>query len=99
MRRARLEASGGFGAPGEHATIPIHPDITPKELQYRLPSVLNREHLLPSYVRFVANLEENRHDDGETEIDTIKIYLVEHVVMQRSQWKAGLQPYDPETYR
>jgi hypothetical protein len=100
QKRARLMARGAeTGAPGEDISIPIHPEIMPMEMQFRMLPDNIREHLLPSYVRHVANMPVNQHDDGVTEIDTIKVYRVEHVVMQPIDWKAGHQPYDEETYR
>jgi hypothetical protein len=98
MKRARMMVRSEHGAPGLDA-IPIHPGMRPMETQYRMPSFGVREKVLPSYVRYVANLKENQHDDGMTEIDTIRVYLVEHSVLQPEQWKIGMQPYDPATYR
>jgi hypothetical protein len=98
QRRARMMARGeDLG--GADNSIPIHPEIMPLDTQYRMPPDTIREHLLPSYVRHVANMKENQHDDGKTQIDTIRVYLVEHNILQPADWKVGMQPYQWPTYR
>src|SRR5262245_3481739 len=100
MKRARLMARGeGTGDPDEDTTIPLHPDMAPMELQFRMLPDNIREHLLPSYVRHVASRPANQHDDGKTAIDTIRVYRVEHKVLDPVEWKYGMQPYDQPTYR
>jgi hypothetical protein len=78
--------------------VPIHPEIE-FESQYRLPPNSIRSQLLPSYARHVARFTEIQHDDGVTQINSIQLYGVEHFILPPADWKAGIQPYDPATYR
>lgn len=92
MKRARLmKAQGKDG-------IPID-TYAPFEAQYRLPADSVREHILPSYVRHVASMPENQHDDGVTLIESIKVYRVEHAIPSPSDLKIGVKFYDETTYR
>ncbi len=92
MKRQRLmRAEGDDG-------IPIDPAF-PLDAQYRLPPDPVREHLLPSFVRHVAKMPENQHDDGVTSIESIKVYRVEHAIPLPVELKMGVKFYDETTYR
>lgn len=92
MKRQRLMIAQGQNG------IPLDASLT-FEMQYRLPPDTVREHLLPSYVRHVANMTENQHDDGVTPIDSIKVYRVEHSIPSPADLKLGVKFYDETTYR
>ena len=92
MKRQRLmKAQGKDGIPMD--------TYSPFEAQYRLPPDTVREHLLPSFVRHVASMPENQHDDGVTPIESIKVYRVEHAIPSPADLKIGVKFYDETTYR
>jgi hypothetical protein len=92
MKRQRLMMQQGENG------IPLDSSLS-FEAQYRLPPDTVREHLLPSYVRHVANMRENQHDDGVTPIESIKVYRVEHSIPSPADLKLGVKFYDETTYR
>jgi hypothetical protein len=84
-------------AQGKEDAIPFHPEIQPIAAQFRVPNDTVRHQLVPAYIRFVARA--NPHDDPARKIVSIKMYRVEHHILIPREVRAGVQPYDPDTYR
>src|SRR5207245_650957 len=72
-----------------------HPELA-REDQYRPPSEMIVRNFIPSYVRHVARLRECQHEDGVTQVASVKVYRVEHRILSASQWKIS-QPFNPNT--
>lgn len=92
MKKARVLA-----AQGENG-IPLHFEYMPLERQYRMPTDATRDLILPSFVRHVARRPDLQHPDGQTKIESIKVYRVEHRILAPTLLEVGMRPYDPTTY-
>lgn len=90
MRRRLVRIQGTNG-------IPMHPEITYLE-QYRPLPENYREHLLPGFVRHVANQKANQHPDPNVKIKSIRVYYVEHRILTPELIQAGARFYDDVTY-
>lgn len=89
MRGRLLRSQGQNG-------IPTHPEI-PIVDQFRpLPELL-RDHLAPGFVRHLANQKAYQHDDP-IPIKSIRMYYVEHRIINPENLQAGIGFYDDVTY-
>src|SRR5262249_7165334 len=92
VRRSHLAwYSGSFSAedPSEDETrnrltrsrgengIPLRPS-NPQNSQYRRPENYVRDHVLPSFVRYLCMQEDAKHTDGKARIKSVKVYDVIH---------------------
>jgi hypothetical protein len=76
--------------------IPWHPRF-PHEQQYRPPSALVRNFLLPSYVEHVVQMKSMQHPEGRS-VKSVKVYRVEHQILTAAELKIIEDPYAPNTY-
>ncbi len=91
--RRRDVMSYGYKSP-----IPWHPEI-PRYLQWRPPAEPQRVFMIPSFVRHVAGMKLNQHDDPNVLIKSIKVYHVEHVILPPQYASEQVDPYDKRTYK
>jgi hypothetical protein len=80
----------------ELVRIPIAPDaVEPTRGQYRVPYPEVSRYLLPSYAQHVAA---ELSAPGRV-VTGVKMYRLEHRIVQPPAFVAGMDPFDPVTYR
>jgi hypothetical protein len=81
---------------GVQRPIPWHPSRL-RELQWRPPAQAQRDFIIPSFVRHVAGMKKNQHDNTDIPIKSVKVYHVEHAIVP-PQDIGNFGPYDKDTY-
>jgi hypothetical protein len=91
--------------PGADPRIPMHPDEAPF-LQYRLPTPDIMRYLLPSYAQHlimehapVQDVADPDEQDRVRKKTTVKIYRIEHRTLNVEEFRRGVSPYHPTTYK
>jgi hypothetical protein len=72
--------------------IPMHP-LLDASVQRRVPDERPREHVIPAFIRFVA-----RHAPNPEHVRAIKLYRLEHRILNPDAYSHGASPYDPSLY-
>ena len=90
------EARQQLTLPGSNPQIPFHP-IEPGYLQYRLPTPDIMRFVLPSYSQHL--ILANTPDPEAALKTTVKIYRVEHRTLSVQDFRGGVGPYHPTTYK
>ncbi len=70
-------------------------NVDPINLQYRIPQPHVYKYLLPSYVRHLAGA----HEAPGRKVVSMKIYRVEHRIIQPQLFVNGGSPFHPTTYK
>lgn len=91
---ARLRQRASFGLNGQER-IPLAPDtVMPFYSQYRVPYPHISRYLVPSYARHLAA----ELSGPDRRVVSLKIYRLEHRVLNTPAFANGADPFDPATY-
>jgi len=81
----------------EAIQIPFHPTEVPTIRQYKLPNADVARFILPSYASHVIlDFTPDKEAAAKT---TVKVYRLEHQALPVDQFRLGLNPFHPGTYR
>jgi hypothetical protein len=91
--------------PGADPQIPLHPDES-AFLQYRLPTPDIMRYVLPSYAQHLitehaplAGVDDPARQDEVMRKTTVKVYRIEHRTLTVEEFRRGVSPYQPTTYK